>query len=259
MRVRKANCPKYKGTIALWRTFACIMSPMKRPRARGQLTSGGMLAGYECKGRNDLARIHPSGSNPEVGIRNLRKRTNRMKQKNQGFSMLELLVVIAIIGVIAAFALPSALTFVKGYRLHADASAIAAQLNVTRFRSTSQYKPYRLSVDVAAGSTSRQRLSTTYASPQTEESQLLQRGVRFLATCPVSAKPGSIGSSVTAASSAIYFNTRGLPVDSTGTTYNNNVFYLANDNDLYDAVTVSLGGKVTIWNYNQTTSTWVSR
>jgi prepilin-type N-terminal cleavage/methylation domain-containing protein len=182
-----------------------------------------------------------------------------MKQKNQGFSMLELLVVIAIIGVIAAFALPSALTFVKGYRLHADASAIAAQLNVTRFRSTSQYKPYRLSVDVAAGSTSRQRLSTTYASPQTEESQLLQRGVRFLATCPVSAKPGSIGSSVTAASSAIYFNTRGLPVDSTGTTYNNNVFYLANDNDLYDAVTVSLGGKVTIWNYNQTTSTWVSR
>lgn len=182
-----------------------------------------------------------------------------MKQKNQGFSLLEILVVIAIVGIIAAFALPSALTFVKGYKLHANASAIAAQLNVARFRSTSQYKPYRLRVDVSAGTTTRERLATNYGSPEAEEALPLDRSVRFLSTCPVSAKPGSIGSSVTAASSAIYFNTRGLPVDSSGTTYNNNVIYLANDNDLYDAVTVSLGGKVSIWNYNQTTSAWVAR
>lgn len=103
-----------------------------------------------------------------------------MKQKNQGFSLLEILVVIAIVGIIAAFALPSALTFVKGYRLHANASAIAAQLNVTRFRATSQYTPYRLSIDTSAGTSSRQRLSTSYASPQSEESLPLDRGVRFL-------------------------------------------------------------------------------
>lgn len=182
-----------------------------------------------------------------------------MKQKNQGFSMLELLVVIAIVGIVAAFALPSAMTFVKGYKLHANASAIAAQLSVARFRATSQYKPYRLSFSASAGATTRQRLSTAYASPQSEESIPLDRGVRFLTTCPVSAKPGSIGSSVTAASTAIYFNTRGLPVDSSGITFNNNVVYLANDNDLYDAVTVSLGGKVTIWNYNTSTAAWVAR
>jgi len=182
-----------------------------------------------------------------------------MKQKNQGFSMLEILVVIAIVGIIAAFALPNALTFVKGYRLHANASAIAAQLNVTRFRATSQYKPYRLSINTSAGTSTRERLSTSYASPQSEEAIPLDRGVRYLTTCPVSAKPGSIGSSVTAASTAVYFNTRGLPVDSGGITYNNNVVYLANDNNLYDAVTVSLGGKVTIWNYNTSTAAWVSR
>ncbi len=182
-----------------------------------------------------------------------------MKQKSLGFSMLELLVVIAIIGVIAAFALPSAITFVKGYKPHANASAIASQLNVTRFRATSQYTPYRLNVNVAAGTTTRDRLTTSYASPQTEDTQYLDRGVRFLTTCPVSAKPGNIGSSVTAASSAIYFNTRGLPVDSSGITYNNSVVYLANDNNLYDAVTVSLGGKVGLWNYNVGTSTWVAR
>ena len=139
-----------------------------------------------------------------------------MKQKNQGFSMLEILVVIAIVGIIAAFALPSAITFVKGYRLHANVSAIAAQLNVTRFRATSQYTPYRLSVSTSAGTTTRQRLSTAYASPQSEEAQFLDQGVRFLTTCPVSAKPGTIGSSVTAASTAIYFNTRGRPLTAAG-------------------------------------------
>ena len=56
-----------------------------------------------------------------------------MKRQNPGFSMLEILVVIAIVGIIAAFALPGAINFVKGYRLHANASSIAAQLNVTRF------------------------------------------------------------------------------------------------------------------------------
>jgi prepilin-type N-terminal cleavage/methylation domain-containing protein len=182
-----------------------------------------------------------------------------MKQKNQGFSMLEILVVIGIMGIIAVFALPSAMTFVKGYRLHANASAIGALLNVTRFRATSQYTPYRLSVSTSAGTTTRQRLSTGYVSPQSEETQYLDQGVRFLTTCPVSAKPGTIGSSVTAASTAIYFNTRGLPVDSGGITYNNSVIYLANDNNLYDAVTISLGGKVTVWNYSQGTGAWVAR
>ena len=173
--------------------------------------------------------------------------------------MIEILVVIAIIGIVAAFALPGALNFVKGYRLHANASAIAAQLNVTRFRSTSQYTPYRLGISATAGTSTRQRLSTAYGSPQTEETLPLDRGVRFLTACPVTAKPGTIGSSVTAASSAVYFNTRGLPVDSSGISTNNNVIYLANDNDLYDAVTVSLGGKVTIWTYSQGTGAWVSK
>ena len=43
-----------------------------------------------------------------------------------------------------------------------DASAIAAQLNVTRFRATSQYRPYRLSINTSAGTSTRERLSTSY-------------------------------------------------------------------------------------------------
>lgn len=174
--------------------------------------------------------------------------------------MLELLIVIAIIGIIAAFALPSAINFVKGYKLHADASAIASQLNVTRFRATSQYTPYRL--HISGNLFSMQRMLTTsptYGSPYTEVSYGLSQGDSYLTSCPVSAKPGTIPSSFTGASTDIYFNTRGLPVDINGTPTNTNVVYLKNDNNLYNAVTVSLGGRITVWGYSPTTSTWVAR
>ena len=173
--------------------------------------------------------------------------------------MLELLIVIAIIGIIAAFALPSAWNFVKGYRLHTDASAIASQLNVTRFRATSQFTPYRLSVTASTGTYSMDRMNTTYASPASEVSLGLSQGISFLTTCPVSVKPGNIPSGVTAGSTAVYFNTRGLPVDTTGTPTNTNVFYLKNVDNLYDAITVSLGGRITVWNYNVATTTWIAR
>jgi len=67
-----------------------------------------------------------------------------MGDKERGFSMLELIAALVIMGIIAAFALPMAVTAVKGYRLHADTTALASYINIVRMRAASQYAPYRM-------------------------------------------------------------------------------------------------------------------
>ena len=181
-----------------------------------------------------------------------------MAKKDSAFSMLELLVVLLIMGVIAAAALPNAINFLKVYRLHADASGIASQLNVVRFRAASQYTPYSLHFDTSANTFTMNRLDTAYSNPSAEVGPLpLSLGISFLTADPVTPTPATV--SGTNASTDIYFNTRGLPVTSAGVPTNNSVVYLKNTNNVYDAVTVSLGGASTVWNYSAGSGTWIAR
>ena len=59
----------------------------------------------------------------------------------------------------------------------------------------------------------------------------------------------------------IYFNTRGAPVDSNGDPLSNGgaVIYLRNHQNLVAAVTVSIGGAVTVWNWDTASSSWMKR
>jgi len=74
-----------------------------------------------------------------------------MRSKDCGFSMIELMVAAIVMGIIAAVAIPQALSALKGYRLHADATSIASYVNQARMKAASQYAPYRLVVNIAAG------------------------------------------------------------------------------------------------------------
>ena len=76
-------------------------------------------------------------------------------------------MVLLIMAIITAIALPMATNSLKGYRLHADATAIASYLNVVRMKSASQYAPYRLVVNTDQGSYVMERLcgNTPSAAP----------------------------------------------------------------------------------------------
>jgi len=73
---------------------------------------------------------------------------------------------------------------------------------------------------------------------------------------PVTANPGTCGTPF-----QIYFNTRGLPVDGSGNalTSGGMAIYLTNTNGIVDAVTVSSGGAVQVWNWVPRSSAWAIR
>ena len=207
-----------------------------------------------------------------------------MSKSDHGFSLLELLAVIIIIGIIVTFALPSAFTSIKNYRLHSDATAISSYLNVARMRSAAQYAPYRVIVNITAGTYTMEKLcgmtpstvdsacTSAYAAFTTRQfeggTQYAMQGNTFAGCRPSGVGlPGTITADPSGCPSAgpnplqLYFNTRGLPVDSTGNPLSNGgaALYLTNQNNLLDAITVSLGGRVAVWNWSPESGQWFMR
>jgi type II secretory pathway pseudopilin PulG len=205
-----------------------------------------------------------------------------MLRKDSAFSMLELLLVVLVIGTIVAMAIPQAYQAVKSYRLHADASSLAAQMNVARMRAASQYKPYRVVINTAAGTYWREELcAATSASVdaactspyKARSTAVIEGGTQYAMEGDVyaSCRPASISSAYPGTIQAdpnpcpdplyVYFNTRGAPVDNTGNPLGNGgrVVYLRNQNNLVDAVTVTIGGAVTTWNWDTASSSWLRR
>ncbi|MCZ6515532.1 MAG: prepilin-type N-terminal cleavage/methylation domain-containing protein [Acidobacteria bacterium] len=188
----------------------------------------------------------------------------RSSMRMRGFTMVELLIAMVVIGIISVFAIPQGLVAVRGYRLHSSTSAVAAQLSLTRFRATAQFAPYRLSFTSGQRTFMMQRLTSSYAVPtggedSEEEQQFLSQGVSFLATKPTAAKPGPV--TVDTGATAVYFNTRGVPVDSSGDPVTNGGYaiYLENEDDLYDAITISIGGRVSLWGWDSIGGSWTRR
>lgn len=205
-----------------------------------------------------------------------------MRTRSLGFSMMEILVVLMLMGIIVAIALPGTLSALKGYRLHSDATSVASYLNVVRMKAASQFKPYRLIVNTAAGTYTMEKLcgdtpstadancTGTYSPYQEFSAPVYEGGTQYVSqgntfsSCRPSfttSYPGTITGDPTGCPSTVYmyFNTRGSPVDNQGNPLGNGgaVLYVRNQNNLVDAITVALGGRVSVSSWSG--SAWVVR
>ncbi len=209
-----------------------------------------------------------------------------MPRSQRGFSVVELMVVISMIMVILTFALPQAFQAVKTARLHSDASAVASELNVVRFLATSQFAPHRLvltptatppsySPEQLCGSNTTDSGCTasppggcaapynSYSSPITPRSEgthYISSGDSLLTTNPIAtANPGGITTS--AGATTFFFNTRGMPVKCDGTPLGSggSAIYVQNQDNLLDAVVVTVGGQISVYNWSAVQNKWALR
>ena len=210
-------------------------------------------------------------------------------RRDAGFSVLEVSFAALIIGIIAVLALPFALNSLGDYRLNSDAVEISSFINVAPVKAASQYAPYRMNVNVSAGTYALEKLCGNTPSSGTGSdsnctsaykpfttpnydglgTQYLAPGDTFSSCRPagISAYPGTITADPAGCPGSgpdpfeFHFNTRGSPVDSRGNPLTNGgaALYIRNQHNLMNAVTASVGGRVAVWNWDTTSNRWLRR
>jgi prepilin-type N-terminal cleavage/methylation domain-containing protein len=204
-----------------------------------------------------------------------------MGEKEQGFTATELMVVTSILAIVGATAVPSVVNSWRDYRLHSDLSALAGLCNLARLRAAAEFAPYRVNISVSTGTYSMEKLCGNTASStdsactsayQAFTTADIESGTQYVlsgdtfASCRPSGPstyPGTIAADPSSCSNLVqfYFNTRGAPVDSSGNPLTNGgaVIYMTNQNAMVDALTLSVGGRASVWNWDTSSSQWYLR
>lgn len=68
---------------------------------------------------------------------------------HQGFTLMEMMIVVVVIGVIAAMAVPSFLSYLPKLRVKTTAREIVSQLRLARSKSVAERRPYGVHFNVA--------------------------------------------------------------------------------------------------------------
>jgi prepilin-type N-terminal cleavage/methylation domain-containing protein len=177
----------------------------------------------------------------------------------QGFTIMELLFVLALFGVLAAIAVPLAKPAVGGYQIAGQAHALAYDVALAKMQAASRFTQARLYVDLASNSYRVETWNATSGAWTSDSDTVrLPSGVR-LGYAGLAAPPPDTQSPIGQASvcldatnaeiantSCVRFNSRGVPIDATGTPTLQDAVYLTDGSVVY-AVSVSLGGLTQLW------------
>ena len=209
------------------------------------------------------------------------KKLNR-EHSQGGFSVLELMVVVLVIIAIAAISIPGFVSMTRNLRTGGDARDINGEIALAKMRAAADFTQARFYVDLAAQNFQIQTWNkpippAANGSWATEgATQSLSQGVAFgfaaISSPPAGtqatigeapaclndtgASPGTGGPIANTA--CIVFNSRGIPVDSTGAPTTSDAIYVTDGSSVY-ALTVSATGVIQTWRTDANVASWKKR
>jgi len=184
-----------------------------------------------------------------VGVRvmNVKRRLTE-----DGFGAIELVIVLTILAVVGAFGIIQVKKALQSYRALSNARNIASQLSLAKMRAANGFTQSRLNCDLTAQSC---QLEVCTSKGATTCNTFTAEGGPILLAQGTTFGFGSIttaaGTQTTIQNTAqIIFNSRGIPVDSTGAATGNYGLYVTTQVGDNYAVTVYPSGRVSAWRYS---------
>lgn len=195
-----------------------------------------------------------------------------LRGASRGYTLIELLVTVGVMAVAAAAALPSTAAALADFRLRGDARGVHHSVGLAKMRAAARFTRERLYVDLT---TNRYRLeylnkATSTWMPEDGGTIELNSGVTFgfgsldepppntQNTLAMALPCRDAANNPIANSSCIVFNSRGIPIDSSGGPTGSSALYLTDGNGTY-GITISATPLVRLWWTPATTVAWTHR
>jgi Tfp pilus assembly protein FimT len=177
-------------------------------------------------------------------------------KKASGFSSFELVIVLSIILVVTVMSIPSLRKTLEAYRGSSATRGLAGQISLSRMRAASDFTRTKLSIDTTNKTWARSIYNKTSGMYDIAEggTQYLNQGVSF-GFGSISTGAGGQSATTPSQTTDIYFNSRGVPIDTGGTPIGTYVIYLNNNAGTYYAISLNLTGQIRTWKYSA--GTWV--
>ncbi len=190
------------------------------------------------------------------------------RRGSAGFSAAELLIVLAIAGCVAAISIPASSGMVNEFSLSGDAHGVSNSLAQARMSAAANFSRARLVVDRVNNNYRIERwnkaTSTWDAVSGTQPLGTLNAFTSGAATAPPPNSQVAVGQptacltpggTAITGTSCVIFNSRGVPIDSTGAPTPAAVIYLSGPTAVYGVV-ISSTSQLAMWRISPTGATW---